>query len=160
MSIMAIATALAVPSMRDFIANNRAASEANALIGSLSLARNEAVTRGVPVSVCASKDGATCLDDDDWSVGWIVFTDANPPRGSVDDGAIPDTVLRAYESLGPGSALTATAAFVPYQPSGFLAGGGAMTFELAVPNCTRDHNRTISINPQGRPTVAHAACAD
>ena len=73
--------ALAVPSFRDFMQNNRAAEEANALVGALALARNEAVTRGVPVSVCSSTDNETCADDQDWTTGWIVFTDVNAPVG-------------------------------------------------------------------------------
>ncbi len=54
MAIAALVMALAVPNFRDFVQNNRAAEEANALVGALALARSEAVTRGVPVTVCSS----------------------------------------------------------------------------------------------------------
>jgi len=158
MAIAGLVLALAVPNFRDFVQNNRAAEEANALVGALALARSEAVTRGVPVTVCASTDGATCSDDLDWSTGWIVFTDGNAPLGAVDAGAPSDTVLRALPELRNGSALTADAEFVAYAPNGFLTNGASVTFDLDIPDCTGNHNRTITVNLQGRGAVANAAC--
>ncbi len=154
MAIAALVMALAVPNFRDFVQNNRAAEEANALVGALALARSEAVTRGVPVTVCASTDNETCAGDTDWSTGWIVFTDADD-RGEVNDD---DVVLRALPELRNGSELTATANFVSYAPSGFLSDGGEVSFDLDIPDCTGNHNRTITVNPQGRGAVANAAC--
>lgn len=159
MAIAGLVLALAVPNFRDFIQNNRAAEEANALVGALALARSEAVTRGIPVTVCASDDGSTCTDDVDWSTGWIVFTDGNAPLGTVDDADDPpDVILRALPALRNGSALTADATFVSYAASGFVASGAAVTFDLDIPECTGNHNRTITVNLQGRGAVANAAC--
>ena len=157
-AIAGVVTALAVPNFRDFIQNNRAAEEANALVGALALARNEAVTRGVPVTVCSSADNETCAADPDWTTGWIVFTDVNPPVGAVDDGAQPDTVLRALPALRTGSELAADANFVAYTASGFLSTGNVINFNLENPECTGNNNRTISVNLQGRAAVAHTAC--
>jgi len=159
MAIGGLVLALAIPNFRDFVQNNRAAEEANALVGALALARSEAVSRGVPVSVCASDDNETCADAVDWSTGWIVFTDANAPLGTVDDAAEPDTVLRALPALRAGSELTADATFVSYAASGFLASGAEVSFDLEIPYCTGNHNRTITVNLQGRGAVANAACA-
>lgn len=158
MSVMALVTALAVPGMRSFLQNNRAANEANALVGALALARNETITRGVPVTVCASTDGATCTGAENWADGWIVFTDANAPTGSVDEGDPDDTVLRIYPGLGEGSTLTAAVAAIPYAPTGFLAAGVAADFSLEVPDCTGNHARTINVSLQGRTAVAPVAC--
>lgn len=158
MAIAGIVTALAVPNFRDFIQNNRAAEEANALVGALALARNEAVTRGIPVSVCSSTDNETCADALDWGTGWIVFTDGNAPVGSVDGGAQPDTVLRALPALRTGSDLVADANFVAYAATGFLSTGAGATFDLDIAECTENHNRTITVNLQGRAAVAHTAC--
>ncbi len=158
MAIAGLVTALAVPNFRDFIQNNRAAEEANALVGALALARNEAVTRGIPVSVCSSTDDQTCAGVPDWSTGWIVFTDANAPVGSVDDGVQPDTVLRALPALRTGSDLAADANFVAYAATGFLSTAAGATFDLDIAECTGNHNRTITVNLQGRAAVAHAAC--
>lgn len=158
LAIAALVTALAVPSFRDFLQNNRTAEEANALVGALALARNEAVTRGIPVTVCASTDNASCADDLDWTTGWIVFTDANAPVGSVDDAAQPDTILRALPALRTGSDLVADANFVSYAANGFLSSAAGVTFALDVEGCTGNHNRTITVNLQGRAAIAQAAC--
>ncbi len=159
-AIAGVVMALAVPNFRDFIQNNRAAQEANELVGALSVARSESVTRGIPVSVCSSTDGATCAASDDWSTGWIVFTDANAPLGDVTDAvapATPDTVLRVVSALPTGSELAADTDFVSYAASGFLATAGA-SFDLSIAECTGNHNRTITVNLQGRPAVAPADC--
>lgn len=159
-AIAGIVLALAVPNFRNFVLNNRAAEEANALVGALAVARSEAVTRGIPVSVCSSEDNATCIIDGglDWSTGWIVFTDANAPTGQVDDGAQPDTVLRALPGLRDGSSLTGDARFVAYGASGFLTTAAGVNFDLDIDECTGNHNRAISVNLQGRAAVAYADC--
>jgi type IV fimbrial biogenesis protein FimT len=160
-AITGVVTALAVPNFRDFVQNNRAAEEANALVGALAVARSEAVTRGIPVSVCSSTDGIDCGGSDDWTTGWIVFTDANAPLGDVTGAvapAIPDTVLRVMPALRTGSDLAADADFVSYAASGFLATAAGATFDLDIAECTGDHDRQITVNLQGRAAVAHVAC--
>lgn len=160
LSVMGIVTALAVPNLQQFMQNNRAAADANALIGALNIARNEAITRGVPVTVCASDDGATCAGNETWSTGWIVFTDGVAPTGDVNNGADPDTVLRVFPALTGGSALNADAAFVAYRPNGFLANAAAPAFDLSVEYCTGDNNRQITLNLQGRAGVTRVSCTD
>jgi type IV fimbrial biogenesis protein FimT len=161
LSIVAILSAMAIPAFRDFLQNNRAAEQSNALIGALALARNEAVTRGIPVSVCASTDGESCDAAGGlftfWTPGWIVFTDAAGTLGTVDDAAEPDTVLRVLPAISGEATLASNTNFISYTPSGFLSGVQA-SFLLTVPECTGDHNRTIVINPQGRATLTHTAC--
>ena len=157
LAIVGLVTAMAVPSFRDFLQDNRTAEEANALVGALALARHEAVTRGVPVSVCSSTDNATCADDPDWTTGWIVFTDAVAPVGSVDN---PDTVLRALPALRTGSELAANANFVSYVANGFLGTAAGITFDLDIDGCTGNHNRRITLNLQGRAAIAKTACTN
>ncbi|MEO8445447.1 MAG: GspH/FimT family pseudopilin [Gammaproteobacteria bacterium] len=153
-AIAALVAGLAVPNFRDFLQNNRAAEEANALVGALILARSEAVTRGVPVTVCSSTDNATCAADTDWTTGWIVFTDIDT-AGTVD---VNDQVLRALPALRAGSDLSADANFVAYNTSGFLNSAAGISFALDIPDCTGNHNRNITVNLQGRVAVANAAC--
>lgn len=160
-AIAGVVMALAVPNFRDFVLNNRAAEEANALVGALMVARSEAVTRGVRVSVCSSTNGATCGGSNDWTTGWIVFTDQNTPLGQVTAvaaPAVPDTVLRVMPALRTGSDLSADADFVTYAATGFLATAAGANFDLDIDDCTGDHNRTIAVNLQGRAAVAHTAC--
>jgi len=152
-AIAGIVLALAVPSFRSFVQNNQAAEEANALVGSLALARSEAVSRGIPVSVCSSSDNETCAGSLDWKTGWIVFTDPDVD-GNVDEG---DIVLRAETGLRSGSELDAASDFIAYGANGFLR-TAAGDFELAVEDCTGNSQRRITVNLQGRPSVEHLAC--
>src|SRR3569832_1392228 len=54
LAIAVILLTVAVPNYQMFVANSRMASQANEVVGALSLARSEAVKRGTQVSVPAS----------------------------------------------------------------------------------------------------------
>ena len=74
-SLVAILGAVATPSFKRMVDQNRIASQVNRFVGDLQFARSEAVKRGTPVSVCPSSDGLQCDDTDMWQQGWIVFSD-------------------------------------------------------------------------------------
>ena len=76
-AIAAVVMALAVPSMAAMLVNQRVGAYASALMVSLQLARNDAVTRGGNTVVCKSLDGVLCASDGGWEQGWIVFDDTN-----------------------------------------------------------------------------------
>lgn len=156
-AVAAILTAVAAPGLRALLQANRAASQANEFLSALSLARSEAITRGLPASICPTTDEASCADDADWSTGWLVFVDAQPAVGQLDAG---DTLLRVFPPLEAGASLTGPATAVSYAPGGFLTGTATMDFGLAIPGCTGDHGRQISIAPAGRAVVSHTACQD
>ena len=59
-AIVAILLALGVPSFKYVTQSNRSTSEINSLLGSLQLARAEAIKEGQRVSVCPSVDLVTC----------------------------------------------------------------------------------------------------
>lgn len=158
LAVIAIVTAMAAPGLRGFLQNNRAATDANALVSALSLARNEAVTRGTTVSVCATRDGLSCEAGGGWSSGWLVHTDANAPLGSIDGGAPPDTVLRAFPALPAGSVLSAGSPFLSWGGEGFLRSGATVRFTLRVAGCTGNQDRQIDVNLQGRPAVTPIPC--
>jgi len=67
-SIMAIAMAIAVPSMTTFIRNAELTSVANSLLASINTARSEAMKRGMNARVKP-------IDSTNWGKGWVVFVD-------------------------------------------------------------------------------------
>lgn len=83
-SVAGVLMAAAVPSFTEFVANTRVSSASNLLVTHLNAARNEAITRAMPVTVCASTDQASCSGSTDWTSGWIVFTDATGDPGVLD----------------------------------------------------------------------------
>jgi type IV fimbrial biogenesis protein FimT len=93
LSVFAILLALAVPAFRELMLNSQRATQINAMMASLNLARAEAVKRGARTVVCIS-DGAASPDcaanPAGWEQGWIVFVDGNITGASdrtLDDAA-------------------------------------------------------------------------
>ena len=89
-AILAIIAAVGIPAFNNVILTNRLAAASNELVGSLQLARSEAIRRGARVVVCASSTGSSCSGG--WSNGWIVFEDRNRD-GAVSAG---ETVIRSH----------------------------------------------------------------
>jgi type IV fimbrial biogenesis protein FimT len=145
LSILGIAVAIAMPSFIRFVQNNRLATTANAFVGALNLARSEAITRGVTVTVCKSPDQIDCVANGDWAQGWIVFMDPDND-GEVADA---DDILRVYDGLPAPSTFVGTANVsnrVSYAPTGFPAVLSSGTVALTI------GGRTINVvlNTTGR----------
>lgn len=114
-ALIAVVMAIGVPSMSEFIKNDRLATQINTLVGHLALARSSAVSLHQPVIVCASSDQASCSSVN-WADGWIVFVDADASGGF----SLGDELLRAQQPLEGGNTLvSSTGAVVTYDNRGF-----------------------------------------
>lgn len=118
--VIAVLAVIAVPRYLDYAAAVRLAGHAQFVHETLRLARIEAVTREMPVSICASTDGIGCTGTP-WEQGWLVFSDENLP-GVIDGN---DEVLRAVAAYAGGVTLdvTITKASVDYfqfEPSAIM----------------------------------------
>ena len=143
-ALVSIVTAIGVPSMSDFIKNERLITQINTLVGHLSLARSQAVTLRQPVTVCASSDLATCSSND-WASGWLVYVDADA-SGDVSTG---DELLRVHEALPADSSLSSTAgSAITFDDRGF-APGAAGSFSLCDERGV-EHLKSITISMTGR----------
>ena len=82
-AIAAILLGLAVPNMQEFYVSNRLGSTANEFMAALSTARNEAMRRGVPVTLRST------AGSQNWSNGWTLCIDSNAttPAGTCAAGA-------------------------------------------------------------------------
>jgi type IV fimbrial biogenesis protein FimT len=95
MAIVGILAAVGTSSFKYVTASNRIATEINALLGDMRYARTEAIREGLPVTVCASADQATCSKSStSWQSGWLIFSD---PSGTQTVGTNP--ILRVQPSL-------------------------------------------------------------
>lgn len=72
LAVLAILLSLAAPSFSSLLASTRMSSQTNEFMGTLNLARSEAVRRVQPVSLRASDS-----DNYNYSKGWTVFPDAD-----------------------------------------------------------------------------------
>ena len=132
LTVAAIMMAIAIPSMRTFLQNQRIASTASTLMYALSYARSEAVKENNPttlgvggIEVCPSLNGATCDNAGNWSDGWVVLS----PNPNIVGP------LQVLGSLPPGVTVTQNAALpaVIFQGTGMLPPGQVAAF--GVPMC-------------------------
>jgi type IV fimbrial biogenesis protein FimT len=75
MGIAVILVSVALPSFKDSINRGLVSSPFKSLFSTLALAKTEAVSRNLPVIVCASADQESCSGS--WSDGWMAFVDVN-----------------------------------------------------------------------------------
>lgn len=91
--IVLLGITIGIPSWQDLLANNRAASAINQLIGAFNLARSEAIKRGLVVSVCQSLDQKSCGGT--WQDGQLVFID----RGANGNVVSSNDILHVFPAI-------------------------------------------------------------
>ncbi|MFC5487991.1 GspH/FimT family pseudopilin [Dokdonella soli] len=164
-AIVAILAAIALPSYRQTIQNNRTATEADDFISAINVARGEATTRSRPVTLCPSANGTACNGDSNWSTNqWIVFTDYGV-RGTVDD---TDTVLRVWKAVNPQDVLVSNPAiqWISFDRAGSASTDNAAvtasaTFTLRPQSCAANARvqRTITLTLLGRVSLTSGSCS-
>jgi len=161
-AVLAIIAALAAPSFRAIIENNRLTSQANELVTALAFARSEAVRRRTPVTVCPG----SCALGQAWTDGWSVFAE---PAGADTNSA---NVHAGAELLRVSPALVNplrfdNAADLPvllrFLPDGRVsARGGAqvfpVAFSLSSPACSSNSARRIEVTRLGRANAIRQDC--
>lgn len=142
-AVLSILVTLAVPTVRNVIANSYANGISNEFVAALNYARSEAVKRRSAITICSSANGSSCRADGDannWHRGWIVLNGA--------------TVLRSSGQLDGGAQITGPSTVV-YASTGTAT---ANTFQIRLANCTSNNNRDVSIGVTGRVGVTKVAC--
>lgn len=163
-SIMAILAAIAFPNFSYSLRNNRVGTQTNDFLAALNYARNEAVTRGRGVSICAadttSSVPGSCGTAADWKTGWMVILDS--ATGASDPTLVE--VLRVWEG-NPKIDLEADAGevFIRFDPRGQANAVGSpseIAFTLKpVSDCSNDQQRRITVSALGRSGSAKEACS-
>jgi type IV fimbrial biogenesis protein FimT len=161
-ALLAILSAIAVPSYRYVINSGRVSSDMNALVGTLQLARAEAIKRGLAVTVCASSTstnpatGSTppsCSGVTTWQVGWIGFVDINS-SGSFDS---TDTLVAVQGPLASKNTFVAdnSTSVIRFNREGFVTGLAAnpVTLTLSPTSNAATQKRCLAIGSVGRLTV-------
>ena len=106
LAVAIILVSVGMPLFSGIVANNRAATDTNALVTSMKLARSEAVKRAG--TVVARSSGS------DWDNGWLVFVDDNA-NGAADTG---EEVLRNWEAPRESSIDSGSVEFVSFNATG------------------------------------------
>lgn len=142
-AILAIVISIAAPSFTRMLQSNRAAVLSNELLGTLQIARSEALKRRTNIVLCRSTTGSnTCVNGTDWSSGWLLM------QGN--------TVLRTWEPISGGT-LVGPNAGMTYQSNGLttLAGGTQATFTITT---SATCSRTLQVSTTGNATVGAGGC--
>jgi type IV fimbrial biogenesis protein FimT len=161
MVVVSILLATGVPSFMQFIKNNRVTGQANSFVVSTHMARNEAVKRGISTILCAANaDMDGCSNVNNWSTGWIVFSDLDRD-GVIDSGTNAcledeDCLLMTINPLQK-STLTADGSDIRFLPTG-LTDNGPLTLTLKADDCEDNQERSILITRQGHTTMTEQPC--
>ena len=155
MAIAAILIAIVVPSFKSAIQTASTTREINTFVGDLGFARAEAIKEGVPVTICASSDGATCSGSTSWQSGWIVFSNSTL---SANPSGTPLRKQIAFTSTDTLVSDNNTSA-INFSSEGFTVSlpGNPVTFALQTAPVTSSLTQCVAINIAGRHVMQKAA---
>lgn len=161
LSMIAILTGVAIPSVAGIVANSRIRTEVNTLFHAIHLARKESIMRRSVVSICPSVNSIDCSAQLDWSGGWIMFNNLDrdePPH--LDPG---EAILQVHRAA-PMVRITANRRGFTLRATHKRATNGTI---IVCDHKLRGTSRALVISYTGRPRVAVAnrrgdpyACAD
>jgi type IV fimbrial biogenesis protein FimT len=150
-AVLAILLGLALPAFRQTLERQRAGAAMHQLAAQLAQARNTAISRRSPVTLCPSAGDGLCLRGTDWSQGWLLYRDP----GRRDQPRRPEDILREVQSPFHDSIRVSTTAGrlrLRYQPNGRSGGsnltlkicaGGELRGEIVVNNVGRARSRRL-----------------
>lgn len=165
LSVLAIVLGIAIPSFQKQIVNNKSLTLGEEFAAALNYARSQAVKTAKRVSICASKDGATCVGG--WTEGFIVFQDDATSDTATD--VTLGTIYKVWPKLDAAGTLTVKrgditsgtdASFVRYTSLGTLApiSNEAINISLKLTGCTGKTARKISVNLSGLVSIQADDC--
>jgi type IV fimbrial biogenesis protein FimT len=168
--VMGVILAIGIPSFRSTIASSRLTGTTNDLVGSLALARSEAIRRGTRVSVCMSGNSTQCAGSGGWNQGWIVFADTTRSGTSANVDSSAETILSTNAQAGANVTVTGGAgitSFVSFSPDGQVKSmtGAPLSGTLRVCSVTSalsdaSRARDVQISASGRITTLTPSVAD
>ena len=135
MGLIAIVLSVAVPSVSNMIKDNRLATQVNAVMGDMHLARGEATKRDGRIIMCRSADpndaSPSCGGStQNWSTGYLVFTGED---GNNTYNAGTDTLLRRGQPAQAGVKLRTSSTWnnnLEINPTGTLNESGTAIMAL------------------------------
>jgi len=169
--VLAIILAIATPNLRDLLQRNKLVAQTNDLVADLNLARNSAISQGERIVICASSnaDSATPTCGNNWSAGWIIFSDCEAndgnPRlstnvcpGPTGANQLPERVLKAHTGIEASTSVAETQNSgainrLRYSGIGMLVTTGTEHIIRVCATGIAD-GRRISVNALGRPLVS------
>jgi len=152
LSVTSIVTYAALNLLPQLIHANRMAGEVNRFVGTLQLARSEAVKQGRRLVLCPQTKELTCGRAADWENGWLLFASDDREREADEPLILAAAPLATFIRMRSGNQRKR----VVYQPDGSSGGtNSSFTFcdrrGLAKP-------RVICLSNSGRPRTSSTRC--
>ncbi|NCA72794.1 MAG: prepilin-type N-terminal cleavage/methylation domain-containing protein [Sphingobacteriia bacterium] len=148
LTLLVILVAIGVPSFRTYTANSATTDAANLMLGAISQARHEAVTRGLAVCLCQSDDGSSCGDSTAWESGWILIERAC---------SSPSEVLGVQPPIGLATIVgESDTTAIDFTSRGYLL-DNSVEFTVSAPQGTR--TRHVCVSRIGLAQVQEASCS-
>ena len=145
-AVIGILASISVGPFAGLLEHRRATAAIESLQTHLALARMAAISRNHATILCPSRDGMTCSNSVDWSIGWMVFVDSNRNR-QPDPG---DDILRTDLHADDGTLRITSSEGrrqLVYHSDGSSAGSN-----IKISICGRSHNLLgqVIVNNIGR----------
>lgn len=153
-ALLGIVTGFSVPGFRSLQLDAARSRQVNQFVQSIHLARSEAMKRNAVISLCPSRDAATCAAAGTaWDAGWLVFGNADRDSPAALDPGEP--VLQVYPPWHGGQMLgnRATLSFRSFGQSGVTA-----TYVFCDERGSAAA-RAVIISQTGRPRIATRTAA-
>jgi len=156
--ILGLVAAMGLPSLNEFIEDNRLNAAVADLQSAMQTGRAEAVGRNAYVTLCKKNAGSTdCVTTGGWQQGWIIFVDVNGD-GTV-DGGDGDEVLLLHEALLDKLTFHGTAGVVnliTFRPSGQTSVTSLQTMILCDDRGFIDDAKGLVVSIMGRASTMSA----
>lgn len=161
LSIAAILTSFAVPSIQSLLESNRLTAANNQLVTAINYARSEAVKRNHHVAMCVrNSDGTGCASSGGFENGWLIFVDCNKNSAVDSSGCdfgptqtnLAEPVLQDATPDFKGITIAGTNSVSPkirFRPNGGIAGvSGSLTL-----NTDDEAEQTLQIGSTPRQKI-------
>jgi len=156
LAVAGVLAGVAFPSFQALAARSSVRAATGSLSTTFAAARLRAISRRLPVSVCPSDDGRSCLEGVGWETGWISFDD--PDRSGHPAAGAP--ILQRGDAVSAGLRVRGTQGrrLVRFLPNGSAAGTN-----LTLTVCGRGIARAVVVSNAGRARIdaspPRAACS-
>ncbi len=125
LGLAAVILGWGVPTFADLVRNAARTREVNQFIQAVYLARSEAIKRNGVVSLCPSRNSATCSPSALWNSGWLIFVNLDRDTPAVRDAGEP--LLRVYQPWDAGH-ITSNRSTLSFRPFGQMGVTATVTF--------------------------------
>jgi type IV fimbrial biogenesis protein FimT len=148
LGLLATTLAWGVPSFGALARDAARTGQVNQFVQAVYLARSEAIKRNGVVSLCPSRDGATCSPITPWNAGWLIFVNLDHDSPAARDAGEP--LLRVYDPWDAGH-ITSNRSTLSFRPFGQMGVTATVTF------CDDRGSRAaraVIISQTGRPRIS------